>query len=167
MVVALSVLLGADLLLALAVPVLPEFAAWTGIALLLGGFGLILTAGITLFSKYWLVSVQDYFSAPRRWQRKTWSAAARYKNLQQLRRFKSDAIAHFNGLRRKRALAANDRKHIKSLAKSVAKQLTSAKPRLPRKAYRQWQQEYRHYRRLQDVEGLLRLQLKIDALENL
>jgi phage regulator Rha-like protein len=129
------------------------------------GFGLLLTSGLLVLSQLTLASFKEYFSSSQRLQRKQLFSAAHQQQLKQLLLFKTAYIAYFNELRRKRLLAANNRQHIKALSKTIDRHLKTSKLTLPRPTYRQWRQENRRYKHLQDANALLQLQQKIEALE--
>ena len=164
MFAALAVLVSVDLSLWKAVPGLPELMTQLGLAALLIAFGLLLAAGLAVIFKRIIRSFIAYFSARQRWQRRLWFIQAQQDRLKQLFYFRGVQIRYFNELNRKRLLSANNRKHLRSLSKAIAKDLLSVKQRLPKTTYLQLQQEHSRYRELQDIEGLLKLQQKIAAL---
>ena len=73
-------------------------------------------------------------------------------------------MKYVNELNRKRLLKRNNRKHIRSLSKSIDKDLMSIKAKLPGPTYLKLQQDNVRYRKQQDIEALLKLQQKISTL---
>lgn len=163
--IAVVVLVSADIMLELSMPMLPELTTDAGLALLLVGFALLLAYGLAVLGKQSVAAVADYCSRPQRLQRKALFIAARQQRLKRLLHFKTDYLAYVHEQRRKRLLDANNRKHIKALAKAIDKQLRMAKKHLARPTYRQWQQQLRYYQHQQDADALLRLQQQIEALD--
>jgi len=161
---SLPVFLLVELLLWLAVPGLPGVLTALATAMLLSGFAVLIIAGLWGVGKIIVRSVLEYFSSKQRVQRRLWFAQARQDQLRRLFYFKARQIKYFNELSRKRLLKQNNRKHIRSLSKSIDKDLLSIKTKLPGTTYQQLQQDHARYRSQQDIEALLTLQQKISTL---
>jgi len=161
---ALPVFLLVELLLWLAVPGLPGALTALGAAMLLSGFAAIIITGLLGVFKIIVRSVLDYFSAKQRVQRRLWFVQARQDQVKSLFYFKTRQIRYFNELSRKRLLKLNNRKHIRSLSRSIDKDLLSIKTKLPGTTYLQLQQDHARYRNKQDIDALLTLQQKIFTL---
>lgn len=153
-----------ELLLWLAVPGLPGALTALGAAMLLSGFAAIIITGLLGVFKIIVRSVLDYFSAKQRVQRRLWFVQARQDQVKSLFYFKTRQIRYFNELSRKRLLKLNNRKHIRSLSRSIDKDLLSIKTKLPGTTYLQLQQDHARYRNKQDIDALLTLQQKISTL---
>ncbi|MDO9105351.1 MAG: hypothetical protein Q7U57_10355 [Methylovulum sp.] len=160
---ALALFISADVLLSLSVSDLPVPITYLALAFMLGAFALLLTTGLLATVKHAMASLRDFFSARQRSLRRLWFVQAKQDQLKQLFYFKTVQLNYFNDLARKRLLVANNRKHINGLARTIAAELWSVKPQLSKAAFRQLQQEHRHYRSRLDGEGLLKLQQKIAA----
>jgi hypothetical protein len=164
MLAALTVFISVDLLLWLAVPVLPGLMTQLGLITLLSGFVLLLISGLFVISKLFIVSCFDYFSAKQRLQRRLWFIQSKQEQLKQLFYFRTLQINYFNELKRKRLLIANNRQHIQALSKAIDKELQSIKQQLSKTTYQQLQRENAQYRNKQDIEALLELQKKIATI---
>jgi len=161
---ALPVFLLVELLLWSTVPVLPGVFTMLGTAMLLSAFAVLIIAGLWGVFKMIARSVGDYFSAKQRLQRRLWFVQARQDQLKRLFYFKTRQITYVTELNRIRLLKLNNRKHIRSLSKSIDKDLLSIKTKLPGTTYLQLQQDNVRYRNRQDIEALLTLQQKISTL---
>jgi hypothetical protein len=161
---SLPVFLLVELLLWSAVPGLPSVLTALATAMLLSGFVTLVIAGLWGIGKIIVRSILDYFSSQQRVQRRMWFALAKEDQVKRLFYFKTKQIKYFNELSRKRLLKLNNRKHIRSLSKSIDKDLLSIKAKLPGIAYQQLQQDHICYRNQQDIEALLKLQQKISTL---
>lgn len=161
---SLPVFLLVELLLWLVVPGLPGVLTALATAMLLSGFAVLTIAGLWGVSKIIVCSFWDYFSAKQRVQRRLWFALAKQDQVKRLFYFKTRQIKYFNELSRKRLLKLNNRKHIRSLSKTIDKELLSIKTKLPGTTYQQLRQDHARYRNQQDIEGLLTLQQKISTL---
>ncbi len=148
----------------LAVPGLPGVLTMLGSAMLLSAFVVLIIAGLVGVGKIIVHSVLDYFSSKQRIQRRLWFVRARQDQVKRLFYFKTRQIKYANELSRKRLLTLNNRKHIRSLSKSIDKDLLSIKTKLPGTTYLQLQQDHARYRNEQDIEALLKLQQKISTI---
>lgn len=153
-----------ELLLWLAVPGLPTVLTLLGSAMLLGGFAALTIAGLWGVGKIIACSILAYFSSKQRVQRQLWFALAKRDQVKRLFYFKTRQLTYVNELNRKRLLKRNNHKHIRSLSKSIDKDLLSIKTKLPGTIYLQLQQDHARYRKRQDIAGLLTLQQKISTL---
>jgi hypothetical protein len=162
--VSLPVFLLVELLLWSAVPVLPGVLTMLGTAMLLSAFAGLIIAGLWDVFKMIARSAGDYFSAKQRLQRRLWFVQARQDQVKRLFYFKTRQITYVTELNRKHLLKLNNRKHIRSLSKSIDKDLLSIKTKLPGTTYLQLQQDNVRYRNRQDIEALLTLQQKISTL---
>jgi hypothetical protein len=162
--VAFAVLLSADLLLWLALPILPEVITQLGLGLLLSAFSLLLMKGLWALSQSIIHACQLYFSAKQRAQRRLLFIQAQQERLKQLFYLRTVQIGYFSRLRRVRLLNANNRKHINALSNAINKDLLSVKQQLAKSTYLQLQRENSHYRKQQDGEALIKLQQKISTL---
>lgn len=164
MLASLPVFLLVELLFRLAVPGLPSALTMLGSAILLSAFAVLIIAGLWGIAKIIVRSVLDYFSAKQRVQRRLWFVQARRDRVKRLFYFKTLQLKYVNDLNRKRLLKLNNRKHIRSLSKSIDKDLKAIKAKLPGTTYRQFQQDNARYRNQQDIEALLKLQQEISTL---
>ncbi len=161
---ALPVFVAVEVLVRLAVPVLPNALTALGSAMLLSAFALLISTGLWGAAKIIVSSALAYCSATQRAQRRLWFAQARQDKIKRLFYFKTVQINYINELTRKRLLQQNTRKHIRALAKAIDKDLRAIKTQLPETSYRQLQQDNIRYRNQQNVEALLQLQQKIASL---
>lgn len=161
---ALPVFVAVEVLVRLAVPVLPNALTALGSAMLLSAFALLISTGLWGAAKIIVSSALAYCSATQRAQRRLWFIQARQDKVKRLFYFKTVQINYINELTRKRLLQRNTRKHIRALAKAIDKDLRAIKTQLPETSYRQLQQDNILYRNQQNVEALLQLQQKIASL---
>ncbi|MDO9048691.1 MAG: hypothetical protein Q7U66_13285 [Methylobacter sp.] len=161
---SLPVFLLVELLLRLAVPGLPGALTILGTAMLLSAFAVLIIAGLCGVFKIIVRSALDYFSSKQRVQRRLWFVQAKQDQVKRLFYFKTRQIKYVNELNRKRLLTLNNRKHIRSLSRSIDKDLLSIKTKLPGTTYLQLQQDNARYRNRQDIEALLKLQQKISTI---
>lgn len=161
---ALPVFVAVEVLVRLAVPVLPNALTALGSAMLLSAFALLISTGLWGAAKIIVSSALAYCSATQRAQRRLWFIQARQDKVKRLFYFKTVQINYINELTRKRLLQQNTRKHIRALAKAIDKDLRAIKTQLPETSYRQLQQDNILYRNQQNVEALLQLQQKIASL---
>lgn len=161
---ALPVFLSAELLQWMAMPYFATPLSMLGSAMLLSGF--VALAGAMLLNAVHATirSVGNYFSSKQRAERRLLFVQAKQEQVQRLFYFKTRQIKYFNELRRKRLLARNNRKHIRSLSRVIDKDLALLKAKLPMATYRQLQQDNIRYRKQQDIQALLQLQHKISTL---
>lgn len=148
----------------LAVPGLPSVLSLLGSAMLLSAFAILILAGLLAVFKIIILAVADYFSAKQRAQRRVWFVQARQEQIERLFYFKTKQVQYISELNRKRLLKRNNRKHIRSLSRSIDKDLLLLKTKLPGATYLQLQQDNARYRNRQDIEALLELQQKISTL---
>jgi hypothetical protein len=160
----MPVFLLVELLLWLAVPGLPGVLTALATAMLLSGFVMLIVTGLWGVGKIIVNAVLTYFSAKQRAQRRLWFAQARQDQVERLFYFKTKQIKYVNEISRKRLLKQNNLRHIRSLSKSIDKDLLSIKTKLPGATYQQLQQDHARYRNRQDIEALLSLQQKIATL---
>ncbi len=158
---AFAVLISADLLLALDMPVLPELITQLGLAVLLTAIALLIITGLLVIIKLIITACFEYFSAGQRLQRHLLFTQSQQDRFRQLFFFRATQINYFNDIKRKQLLTANNRQHIDALSKAINKDLQLIKHQLPKKTYLQLQQENSRYRDQQDIEALLKLQQKI------
>ena len=163
---ALPVFVAVEVLVRLAMPVLSNALTALGSAMLLSAFTLLISAGLWGLAKIIVSSALAYFSAKQRAQRRLWFVQARREKVKRLFYFKTVQINSINELARKRLLQRNTRKHIRSLAKAIDKDLRAIKTQLTETRYRQLQQDNVRYRNQQNVEALLQLQQTISSLIN-
>jgi len=161
---SLPVLVLAEVLLWLKIPGLPELAARLGSAMLLSALAIPIIAALLAMPKIIFRTVLNYFSAGERLRRRLLFVQARQEHIRQLFHFRSSKIKYLHELRRKRLLKANNRKHIRSLSKSIHKDLLAVKKELPKATFKQLRQDNIRYRKQQDIEALLKLQQKIAIL---
>jgi hypothetical protein len=161
---SLPVLLLVEMLMWLTVPGLPMVFTILGSTMLLGGFAVLIIAGLWGVVKTIVCSVFAYFSAKQRVQRRLWFALSKQDQVRRLFYVKTRQLKYVNELSRKRLLKLNNRKHIRSLSKAIAKDLLSIKTKLPGTIYLQLQQDHARCRKQQDISGLLSLQQKISTL---
>lgn len=161
---SLPVFLLVEVLARLAVPGLPGALTILGSAMLLSAFAALIIVGLLGMSKIFVSSMLDYFSSKQRVQRRFWFVQAKQDQVKRLFYFKTMQIKYVNEQNRKRLLKLNNRKHIRSLSRSIDKDLLSIKTKLPGTTYLQLQQDNVRYRNQQDIEALLKLQQKISTL---
>jgi hypothetical protein len=153
--------LSGDLLLWLAVPVLPDIVMQLGVALLLSASGVLLVSGGVLIAKRTMHAAYDYFSAPQRSLRLMLFTQHQQETLSRRFYLRKLKINFINDVKRQRLLKANDRKHLNVLSQTIAADLLAIKHLLPKATYRQLQQENSRHRRAQNSGALLALQQKI------
>lgn len=158
---AFAVLISADLLLALDMPVLPELITQLGLAVLLTAIALLIITGLLVIIKLIITACFEYFSATQRLQRQLLFIQSQQDRFKQLFFFRATQINYFNDIRRKRLLTVNNRQHIDALSKAINKDLQLIKHQLSKTTYLQLQQENFRYRNQQDIESLVKLQQKI------
>lgn len=161
---SLPVLVLAEVLLWLKIPGLPELIARFGSAMLLSALLILVMAALLAIPKLVIRAALKYFSAGERLQRRLMFVQARQEHVKQLFHFRALKVKYLSEMRRKRLLKANNRKHIRSLSKSIHKDLLAVKKELPKTTFRQLRQDNIRYRKRQDIEALLKLQQKIATL---
>lgn len=161
---ALSLFLTAELLLWLALPILPGAVFRLGGFLLLSALALLFLAGLLRMIKTIVRSVRQYFSTKERIQRRLLFIQGKQDRIGQMLHFRKLHITYFHEQRKKRLLKANDRKHIRALSKTVHKDLLTRKKHLPSPVFMELLQEHVCYRRSLDGAALLRLQQKLAEL---
>jgi hypothetical protein len=161
---AFAVFLSVDLLLWLAVPVLPGLMTRVGLAGLLSAFTILLISGLFMVGKRIIRSCFFYFSAEQRAQRRLWFIQTKQEQIKRLFYFQTLQINYFHELKKNRLLRTNNRRHIQSLSKAIDKDLQTIKKQLPVTAYQQLQKANLHFRKQQDIEALLELQQQIAAM---
>lgn len=145
-------------------PSLPDALTAAGSVILLIAFALLIFAGLIGVAKSTFLSFADYFSVTQQAQRQLWFAKAKQEQLRRLFYFKTLRIWHISELSRKHLLKLNNRKHLRSLSRSIKQELLSIKTRLPTSVYQQLQQDLDRFRHQQDIGALLKLQQKITTL---
>ncbi|WAK04082.1 hypothetical protein [Methylobacter sp. YRD-M1] len=161
---SLPVLVLAEVLLWLKIPGVPELAAKLGSAMLLGALIILIIAALLAIPKLVIRSALTYFSAGERLQRRLMFVQSQQEHVRQLFHFRALKVKYLSEMRRKRLLKANNRKHIRSLSKSIHKDLLAVKKELPKATFKQLRQDNIRYRKRQDIEALLKLQQKIATL---
>jgi hypothetical protein len=161
---SLPVLVLAEILLWLNIPGLPELITKLGSAMLLSALAVLILTALLAMPKIIVRSVLNYFSARERLHRRLLFVQAQQERVRQLFHFRTLKIKYLNELRRKRLLKANNRKHIRSLSKSIHKDLLAIRKELPKTTFKQLRQDNIRYRKQQDIESLLQLQQKISTL---
>jgi hypothetical protein len=164
LVASLPIFLGVEVLLQLAVPMLPELITQLGAALLLSAFALLLLTAWWALMSCTMRSLIDYFSSQQRLQRRLLFLQIKQEQLQQFFQFRSAQVKYVNELERNRLLNANNRKHSLALVQSIKKELFLMEKSLPAATFQQLKQELDYFRSRQDIEALLKLQLKIRSL---
>ena len=162
---AILVLLFADLLLELALPILPEVVTQLGLGLLLCGFLLFVLMGLALFAREITAAIKRYFSATEQNQRQLLFIETKQQYSKQLFFNRALKIRYLTELKRRRLLRSNQQKHINALSKAINQELRKLKSALPKETIKQLQQQNRHYRQTQDSEALLKLQQTISYYE--
>ncbi len=79
------------------------------------------------------------------------------------RQFQQQAtqLRYWAQVRRRRLLAANNRKHVRALFKAVDGELRAAKPQLPPRSYQQLRKALRGSLKREDVEAILALRRQL------
>jgi hypothetical protein len=140
---------------------LAEFMDTIGVDTLLAGFALLLTAGAFHAVKFIAADIAHYFSGQEETRRKILFAQARRLELEQRQICELRQLDYFHVLNRARLLRANDKKHLRLLAKSLYRQLRAVRDNMPRPLYKDLKKAIRAHRRRQDCEALLSLQEQI------
>ncbi len=161
---AFALFFSVDLLLWLAIPGLSDLLTKIGVFILIFAFGILLSSGLFIIIKLTLLAFLNYVSANERLARRLLFINAKQDQLKQLFYFKTIQVNYFSELRRKRLLQANNKQHLKSLAKVINKDLQSLKKHLPKSHYLQLHQVYRQSLKQQNIEALLKLQTEITTL---
>jgi hypothetical protein len=161
---SLPVLVLAEILLRLNIPGLPELVTKLGSAMLLSALTVLILTALLAMPKIIMRSVLNYFSAGERLHRRLLFVQAQQERVRRLFHFRTLKLKYLNELRRKRLLKADNRKHIRSLSKSIHKDLLAIKRKLPKTTFKQLRQDNIRYRKQQDIESLLQLQQKISTL---
>lgn len=164
MLAAFTVLISADVLMWLAVPSLLRLMTELGLIILLTAFALLLITGLLGALRLILPPCRAYFSAHQQKQRRLLFMQSKADQVKQLFYFKAAQVNYFHELTRKRLLNANNRKHIKLLAKTIDQDLLAVKHQLSATTFTQLRQENNRYRNRQDGAALLSLQQKIATL---
>jgi hypothetical protein len=134
-----------------------------GVAILLAGFALLPALGVFYAANLIAADIAHYFSGKEGARRKLWFAQAVRRDLEQRRAGELQQIGYFHASRRARLLRANNRKHLRLLAKSLYRQLRAARGNMPQPLYKKLKQAIRLYCRRDDGEALLALQKRIAA----
>ena len=158
---ALALLAGADLLLLLTLPILPEFITQLGLVLLFCAFAIFLSMGVLQICKLTLQAICIYFSKSQRGQRRLLFIQAQQQQLKQLFQNRARRIRYLHELKRQHLLRRNKQKHLNILVKAITLDLKKLNKRLPKATFKQLQQQIRHYHKQQDSASLLQLQQHI------
>lgn len=135
-----------------------------GSAVMMGAFVLLSIKGLLALFKTVMLSVTDYFSSTKRSQRRVLFIQNKENQLIRLLYFRKMQLRYFNRQKIKQLLTKNNRQQLRSLSKSVEKDLKAIKKNIPSTTFKQLQQENRSYRNRQDIEALLKLQQHIASL---
>lgn len=144
-------------------------ALWPGIFTSLGVATLLLA--FILLTGFWLFrlsqsvvqGINHYFSAHQRALRQFWHSQAKHAQLISLFHFKTEYLQYRNELQRTRLSKRNTRKHLRSLSKTIEKDLSARKNYYSKTVYQQLRHDYLRYKKRQDIQALLTLQQKISA----
>lgn len=153
----------ADILLELALPLLPESITELGIGLLLMAFLLIIGLICYLFGQKIIATLKQYFSKRERSQRQLTFIRTKQQQTKQLFLNRVLKIRYVTDIKRKQLLKSNQRKHIHALSNTINKQLNSLN--LPKDTLKQLQKQNRIYRNQHNSAALLQLQKKITDYE--
>lgn len=153
-----------DILVWLAIPVLPHALSPLGIGLLLTSFGLLLATGILLLAKRVLKSVVDYFSNHHRMQRRLLFIAQKQQEITRLFHLKTDKITYLAELKRKRLLRKNNQKHLRTLSKTINTELFALKNSISDHQFKQLHADHIRYKNSQNIDALLKLQQQITSI---
>lgn len=164
---ALIFLIIADLFYELHLGEIANLILQLGDDILLLSFGLLLVSGMIFFAKQIGETIKAYFSAKQRAQRQLFFFLARNDYLQRLYESKKKQLLYFSGLRRASLLEKNNKKQCALLAKSVLKELSAVKNRLPETQFKKYQQAIKQAAVQQQFHRLLELQHEISTIDSL
>jgi len=167
MLVAFILLVSAKMLLWLAVPYLPEFVTWLGLAIMLTASTLLMMVGLLTVIRHIMLNIRSYCSASQRQQRRLLFMQSRQDQVCQHFDFKTAQISYFHNLKRKKLLAADNRRQIQALSKAIEQELLTAEKQLSKNVFKELQHQHSVYRHRQDSEALLQLQQKIATLSDI
>ncbi|SJM90613.1 conserved hypothetical protein [Crenothrix polyspora] len=153
-----------DILVWLAIPVLPHLLTPLGISLLFSGFGLLLITGLLLVTKQVFKSFLDYFSNHQRIQRRLLFIAQKQQEITRLFHLKTDKITYFAELKRKRLLRKNNKKHLRTLSKTINTELFALKNSISDHQFKQLRADHLRYKNSQNIDALLKLQQQITSI---
>jgi len=158
---AFILMVSADLLTELTLPILPDFITQLAVGLLLSAFALLLTMGLLLIGKQVIQTVDDYFSATQRGQRRVLFIQNEQQRLKRLFHYRAVYINYVHELKKQQLLRRNNRQHLAALSNAIDQDLKALKNTLPKTTLKQLQQENRYYCQQQDSAALVQLQQKI------
>ncbi|MGR8934255.1 MAG: hypothetical protein ACU837_07685 [Gammaproteobacteria bacterium] len=149
----------------LALPELAEDVNMLAAKTLLAGYVLLFATGIGYALKSALADIAAYFSVKQSAQRKMLFVQNQRCDLEQLYRHRQRQLLYSNSLQRAHLLRANDARHIRLLAASIAIQLYKSRENMPPSLYKDFKNAIRRHVRHQDGEALLALQKQLDGNE--
>jgi len=132
--------------------------------LLLSALLLLFAAGLLLMAKAAISSCYRYFSSAQRIRRRWLYMQGEQARTGRLLYFRKQALRYVHGQRIKRLEQADERRHIRSLAKAVHTDLMARKKHLPATFFKELQREHSRHRTNRDGAALTRLQRKIADL---
>jgi hypothetical protein len=133
------------------------FLYWIAGEGMLLAFGLLLGLGaLALLAGLWR-ELRLYFNAEACALRRVLCLRTRALNARHYWLAQTKQLRFWTGLKRKTALQANNRRHLRSLFLAIDADLLGAKSQLPQVDYRQLRKALRQYHRQADIEAMLAL----------
>lgn len=162
---AFALLLTADMLSYLHLPVFPALMTQLSLPVLFCAFGLLLVTGLVFLGRRTLQAIAAYFSATERHTRRLLFTESQRLRTKHAFYFRSQQIKSLSELKRRQLLRRNNKKHALALSKAIDADLRRLKQTLPKAAYQTLQQENKRYRNQLDSAALVALQQKIAAID--
>lgn len=130
---------------------------WFAGKTMLLAFGLLIVLAVmALLATLWR-ELRGYFSAEARALRRLLCLRSRGLNAKQYWLAQTRQLRFWNGLKRKAALQANNRRHLRSLFHAINADLQRAKTQLPQVDYRRLRKALRQYHKRADIAAMLAL----------
>jgi len=138
----------------------PAFYQLGGLSLL-ASFALLFVSLLLLTGSQILRGIYRYFSGIERRQRRLWFVQGKLEQEHGLFFHRRLQTRYFLEAKRQRLVRANNRKHSRSLAKAIDRDLAAIKTQVSPDQFKTWRRQNQIYRRQANIEGLIALQQTI------
>ncbi|MGR8940192.1 MAG: hypothetical protein ACU83V_05730 [Gammaproteobacteria bacterium] len=160
-IAALTLFFTAEILSFLPVSAPEKVFYHLGALSLLASFLLWLITLLLLAGKQIVRGICGYFSGIERQQRRRRFMLGKIEQERRLFSLRTRQTRYFIDVKRKRLARADDRKHSRSLARAISRDLAMIKPRIPPERFKAWRLQNTQCRRQADIVGLIALQQTI------
>jgi len=130
---------------------------WLAGKIMLLAIGLLVALAAMAFLAALWRELRGYFSAEARTLRRLLSLRVRGLNAQRYWLAQTKQLRYWTGLKRKAALQANNRRHLRTLFRAINADLQAVKSQLPQPDYQHLRKALRQYHRQADIAAMLAL----------